>query len=242
VTFPDTTAVPDSIIVAPAQGDIKTTIKYSAKDSIVSNVNNQIVRLYGNAEITYGEINLKAEEIEINWETNILTANSRTDSTGKKIGVPVFKDGADTYETQTMKYNLKTSKAIISGIVTQKDEGYIHGETVKKNDKDELFISSAKYTTCNLEEPHFHISARKLKMIPNDKIVAGPFNLYVNDIPTPLGFPFGMFPSPRKSSSGVIIPTYGEERIRGFFLRDGGYFFAISDYVNLTILGETYSK
>lgn len=241
-TQADTTlAQTDSVTVQP-QGDIKTTIKYSAKDSIVSDVQNQIIRLYGDAKITYGQIDLAAAEIEINWATNTLKANSVTDSTGKKIGVPVFKDGPDEYETQSIEYNLKSRKAIISGVVTQKDQGYIHGERVKKNEKDELFISAAKYTTCNLEHPHFHISAKKLKMIPKDKIVSGPFNLVINDIPTPLGLPFGIFPSPRTKTSGIIIPTYGEERQRGFFLRDGGYFFAISDYINLTLLGEAYSK
>lgn len=238
----DTTqAAADSVIVEP-KGDIKTTIKYSAKDSIVSDVQNQIVRLYGDAQITYGEINLKAAEIEINWATNTLTANSVTDSLGEKIGVPVFKDGAAEYETQSIEYNLKSRKAVISGVVTQQDQGYVHGEKVKKNEKDELYISAAKYTTCNLEEPHFHISAKKLKMIPKDKIVSGPFNLVINDIPTPLGLPFGIFPSPREKTSGIIVPTYGEERQRGFFLRDGGYFFAINDYINLTVLGEAYTK
>lgn len=232
----------DTTLMEQPVGDIKTTIKYSAKDSIVTNLNSHIVQLYGDAQIIYGDIQLNAAEIEINWETNILTANSVTDSTGKKIGVPVFKEGSENYETQTIAYNLKSRKALISGIVTQKDEGYIHGERVKKNAKDELFISAAKYTTCNLEHPHFYISAKKLKLIPDDKIVAGPFNLVVNDIPTPLGFPFGIFPSPRKRASGVIIPTYGEENQRGFFLRDGGYYFDISDYINLTVLGEMYTK
>lgn len=232
----------DTTIVVQPQGDIKTTIKYSARDSIVTSFTGNIVQLYGDAQITYGDIQLNAAEIEINWETNLLTANSITDSLGKKEGVPVFKQGADTYETQTITYNLKTRKALISGIVTQKDEGYIHGERVKKNERDELFVSAAKYTTCNLEHPHFYISAKKLKMIPDDKIVSGPFNLVINDIPTPLLFPFGIFPSPRKSASGVVIPTYGEENQRGFFLRDGGYYFDISEYINLTVLGEIYTK
>lgn len=242
-TIPDSVSAPsDSIALQQPQGDIKSTIKYSAKDSIVTEVADQLVYLYGDAKIIYGEIELEAEEIKINWENNTLTARGGVDTTGKKIGTPVFKDGPETYVTEEIRYNLESGKAVISGVVTEKNQGYIHGERVKKNAEDELFISEAKYTTCNLEDPHFHISANKLKMIPKDKIVSGPFNLVINDIPTPLGFPFAIFPSPKTRASGIIVPTYGEENQRGFFLRDGGYYFALNDYINLTLLGEIYSK
>ncbi len=126
--------------------------------------------------------------------------------------------------------------------MTQQDEAYLHGDKVKKNEQNELFINHAKYTTCNLEDPHFHIAASKLKVIPDNKIVSGPFVLKVNDVPTPLAFPFGMFPAPKKNASGIVFPQFGEERLRGFFLRDGGYYWAISDYIDLKLLGEIYSK
>jgi len=223
-------------------GDIETTIQYEAKDSIQMDVANQIVNLYGEAHITYGEIELTADQIEINYLTHIITAKGTTDSLGNDIGKPVFKDGDETYETDDMKYNFESKKAIIDGVVTQQGEAVMQGVKVFKNQRDELYISHAKYTTCNLKEPHFHIESSKLKVIPNNKVVSGPFHIKVNDIPTPIGLPFGMFPVPKKKVSGVIFPTYGEEKRRGFFLKNGGYYFALNDYIDLTLLGEIYSK
>lgn len=238
------TLASDSLISGQIQpqGDIETTINYTAKDSINFDVQQQIVTLYGNAKIDYGLIQLEAAKIEIDWVNNTLSAKYEVDSTGKKIGVPVFKDGAETYETDQIVYNFDSKKAVITGLVTAQQGGFIHGNKVVKNDKDELFIPLAKYTTCNLPNPHFHIEAKKLKAIPDEKVVSGPFHLEFNDIPTPLGFAFGMFPDPKKSKSGIIFPTYGEEARRGFFLRDGGYFFDISEYIKVSVTGEIYSK
>jgi len=236
----DTTVSRTDTIVA--KGDIETTVKYSASDSILFSVDRQIVYLYGNAKINYGQIILEGAEIEINYETNILSAHPRIDSTGRMIGKPVFKDGVDRFETKEIKYNFKTRKAYISGVVTQNGDAYMHGEEVKKNQDDVLFINHGRYTTCNLAHPHYFISSRKLKIIPQDKIVSGPFNLVINDVPTPLGFPFGMFPSTHERKSGVIFPSYGEEVRRGFFLRNGGYFIAINDYINLALTSDFYTK
>ncbi|MDQ3394490.1 MAG: LPS-assembly protein LptD [Bacteroidota bacterium] len=231
----------DSISVTN-NGDIQTTILYSARDSIDLDVQNQVMYLYGNAKIKYGDINLEADAIEINYLTNELSAKSGIDSLGKPVGNPVFSDISGTYYTEGIKYNFKTRKAIISGVVTKQDDAYIHGEKIKKNEINEVFISKAEYTTCDLPHPHYDITAKRLKMIPNDKIVSGPFQLRINEVPMPLGFAFGLFPAPRRKSSGLIIPTYGEERLRGFFLRNGGYYFAISDYVDLAVLGEIYTR
>ncbi|MEM7549190.1 MAG: putative LPS assembly protein LptD [Bacteroidota bacterium] len=233
----------DSIAEPPAQqGDISTTIQYSARDSIKTEIGTQQVFLYGDAQIEYGDIRLEADQIEINYRTNTLKATYSVDSTGKKRGVPVFSDGPETYETNKIEYNFKTRKAYITGIVTQQGEAFMTGDTVKKNQDDELFIKTARYTTCNLADPHFHIQSNKLKVIPGNKLVSGPFNLHFNKIPTILGFPFGMFPSPKKKTSGVIFPSYGEQRTRGFFLQDFGYYFAVNDYVNLRLTGEVFTK
>ncbi len=237
--IPQDTTIADSL--AAPTGDIETTIKYSARDSIEMDASQKIMTLFGDAKITYGNTRIEAAIIEINYLTNQINAKGNVDTTGKYIGKPVFTED-QTYVTDSMVYNFKTKKAFISGVVTQQGEAFIHGEEIKKNERDEVFISHAQYTTCNLENPHFHIQARKLKVVPNDKIVSGPFNLYINDVPTPLGFGFGIFPAPRKSASGIIVPTYGEERRRGFFLREGGYYFAISDRIDLQLLGEIYSK
>ncbi|GAL82794.1 hypothetical protein MYP_20 [Sporocytophaga myxococcoides] len=235
----DTTDTSDSLNVKH-KGDIETTIKYSARDSIRLDVVTQTAYLYGDAKINYGDITLEAEQIEINWATSTLTAVGVPDSTGKVKGVPLFKEKDDKYSADIIKYNFKTRKGIISGIITQQGEGFIHGEKVKRTDE-ALFINSANYTTCNLAHPHFHIRANKLKVIPQDKIVTGPFNLYVADVPTPLGFILGIFPVPKKNKSGLIFPMYGESRDRGFFLRNGGYYFAINDYVASRLIGEIYT-
>jgi len=239
----DTTTSPtrtDSLTQTPST--LQAEIDYDAEDSIRLSRDQTIVRLYGNANIKYGTIELTAAFIEINYQTKVLSARGVQDSTGNEIGTPVFKDAGETFVTKNIKYNFDTKKAFISGVVTQQGEGYMIGEQVKRNAAGEAFIKKARYTTCNLETPHFHIQSDKIKLVPNDKVITGPFNLHVNNVPTPLGLPFGMFPVPKKRASGIIVPTYGEERRRGFFLRDGGYYFAISDYVDLAVTGEIYSK
>lgn len=224
------------------KGDIETAIKYEAADSIYLDIRDQRVILYGEGKIDYGKIQLQGSRIEIEWPTNTIRANYTLDTAGRKVGVPIFTEGAESYNAQDMVYNFRTRKAIVNGIVTQQGDAYMHGEKVKMNSNSELFIRHAKYTTCNLEDPHFHINASKLKVIPGNKVVSGPFNLHFRSIPTPLGFAFGMFPQPKKKASGVLIPKYGEERRRGFFLRDGGYYFAINDYMDLALTGSIYSK
>ena len=236
-------STPTDTLLAPSRkGDINTTINYSASDSLRFDVKDKTVFMYGNGKVDYGQIKLEAARISTNWETTILTASGAQDSTGKAIGKPVFTDGPEQFVTDNIRYNFKTKKAIIKGIVTQQQEAYIHGETVKKGPNNELYISEARYTTCNLEDPHFHIEAEKLKVLPNDKVISGPFHLKIADISTPLGFLFGMFPAPRKRVSGIIVPSYGEERQRGFFLREGGYYLALNEYVDLALTGEIYSK
>jgi lipopolysaccharide assembly outer membrane protein LptD (OstA) len=224
------------------KGEIEYTIVYTAKDSINFSLDKKIVRLYGDAVVTYGNIQLDAELIVIDYEKSEITANGKPDSTGRLVGFPIFKEGNETYETREMVYNFKNRRAKISEVVTKQGEGFMHGQTVYKNDKNELFTVNNVYTTCDLKDPHFRVISSKAKAIPGDKIVSGPFYMEFNHVPTPLGFAFGMFPSPRKSSSGIIIPEYGEERTRGFFLRNMGYFFDINDYVKVTLLADLYSK
>jgi hypothetical protein len=232
----------DTVKTPPPKGDIETTINYSAKDSIRATLDNQMVWLYGDAKIKYGEIELEAEEIIIDYANNTLTAHGRRDSLGHRVGYPIFKNGAELYETKDIVYNFKTRRARISEVVTTQGEGYVSSRAAFKNEKNEVLSLHNSYTTCNLEHPHFRIISSKAKAIPHDKIVSGPFYFEFNEIPLPIGFLFGMFPSPRKSSSGIIFPSYGEERRRGFNLRNGGYFFDISEYVKLALTGDIYSK
>ncbi|GGG19514.1 putative LPS assembly protein LptD [Pontibacter amylolyticus] len=252
VRRPTTTASPkdtvnisppqDSLVTAAPQGDIETTINYSARDSIRFEVDRKVVHLYGDAKIDYGTMELSAAYIQIDYDLNTLTATTLADSAGQETGTPVFKDGAESYAAKRIAYNYKTKRGRISEVVTQQGEGYIHSEVVKKNEANEIFGLHNKYTTCNLEHPHFYISAGKIKAIPNDKIMSGPFNLVIADIPTPLGFLFGLFPTPKnKRSSGVIVPTFGESRARGFYLSNGGYYLALNDYIGTRITGDIYS-
>jgi hypothetical protein len=225
-----------------SDSEIETTINYNAKDSIYYDLKTQIIKLYGNASIDYGNINLKAHEIMVDWNAQTLDANFIRDSTGLKIGKPIFTENNQSYETDKITYNFNSKKAIISGIITQLDDAYMQGEKVKKNELDELYIHDAKYTTCNLADPHFHIAAKKLKVIPGKKVISGPFYLKFGNVPIPLGFIFGMFPQPKTTVSGIIMPSYGEEKRRGFYLREGGYYFAVSDYFDLRLTGSIYSK
>ncbi len=231
----DTTKVAD-------KGEIETTINYSARDSIRASIDGKMIWLFGDAKIKYGEIELEAEEIVIDYGNSTLTAHGTRDSTGARVGYPIFKNGAELYETKDISYNFKTRRARISEVVTQQGEGFLTSEAAFKNEKDEVLSIRNSYTTCNLEHPHFRIRATRTKAIPDDKIVAGPFYMEFNDIPIPAGFLFGMFPAKRSSSSGIIFPSYGEERRRGFNLRQGGYFFDINEYVKLTVTGDIYSK
>lgn len=224
------------------KSDIETTIYYSARDSINSSLTTKIIRLYGDAKIKYGEIELEAEEITIDYEKSTISARGRLDSVGRRVGYPIFKNGAEIYETKDMTYNFKTKRARISEVVTQQGEGFIHGEAVYKNEENELFSYVNAYTTCNLAVPHFRIISKKSKAIPGDKIISGPFYFEFNGVPTPLTFFFGVFPSKQKASSGLIIPKYGEEGRRGFFLKQGGYFFDINDYIKVQLTGDIYSK
>ncbi len=239
---PDSLSLKKDSTTAAKKGDIETTIVYSATDSINFSLDRKIVKLYGDAKVQYGTIQLDAEIIVIDYEKSTITADGKPDSLGRLINFPVFKDGNEEYETKSMIYNFKSKKAQITEVVTKQGEGFMAGSKVYKNDKNELFTINNTYTTCDLKDPHFRIISKKAKAIPGDKIVTGPFYMEFNHVPTPLGFAFGMFPSQRQSASGIIVPEYGEEQRRGFFLRNAGYFFDISDYIKLTLTADVYSK
>jgi hypothetical protein len=241
-TVADTLRPPADSLKKVPKSDINTTINYTANDSISTSVDGQIVKLYGAAKIVYGAIELEADEITIDYKNNTMTANGRRDSLGRRVGFPVFKDGGQLYEMKDINYNFKTGRARITEVVTEQSEGFLHGETVFKNEKGELLSLRNSYTTCNLEHPHFRIRSTKTKAIPDDKIVSGPFYMEFNEIPLPIGFLFGMFPAQRESKSGIIVPSYGEERRRGFNLRRGGYYFDVSEYFKLALTGDIYSK
>ncbi|MFT6971335.1 MAG: hypothetical protein ACJAXX_001904 [Roseivirga sp.] len=222
---------------------IETTILYYAEDSIITKTATNITYLYGNAYIEYGKIKLDAAEIIIDRNNSELIATGVQDSTGKWIGLPVFQDGGGTYETRGIRYNFETNKAKITGVVTQQDQGYLSGDAIKKNPDGSAYISGGKFIPCDNVLATTFIKANKIKVIPGDKVITGPFLLYIGGIPTIFGLPFGFFPeTSSEAESGILFPKYGEERIRGIFLRDGGYFFGKNEFIRTALTGSYYSK
>ncbi|WP_234735107.1 putative LPS assembly protein LptD [Tellurirhabdus bombi] len=251
---PDAVAAGDTVVNDTTQVDqaFKTTITATSKDSSFFDATGRIYELFGDAEVTYGDISLKAAYIRLNYATNEVFAQGRYDSTSKKwVGLPIFKDGAEQYDTKQIRYNFKSRKGIIQSVVTTQGEGNIRGPRVKKDADDNVYIGKGNgetpiYTTCNLAIPHFHIAATKIKVVHNRQIIAGPFYLAINQIPLPLGLPFGFFPIPKQreiGTSGLIFPQYGEEpNGRGFFLRDGGYYWAMNQYISMQFKGSIYGN
>ncbi|MFC0185670.1 putative LPS assembly protein LptD [Pseudarcicella hirudinis] len=226
---------------------LQTTVTYSASDSTIMDTEKQIVYLYGDATVKYGDISLQADYIQLNWDKNEVYARGTRDSSKVRAkGKPVFTQGSDKYDSEEIRYNFKSKKAIIQTIITKQGDGFIHGGKVKKDDEDNLYISDAVYTTCNLLHPHFSIRASRIKVVGKKEIVSGPFRFELNQIPIPLPLPFGFFPysQPKESGkSGIIVPTYGEEPTgRGFYLRDGGYYWAASPNIGVRFTGQIYSK
>ena len=231
----------DSLKIENEKGDIPTTIYYTADDSIMVDVKSKTAYLYGNAHIKNGDVSIKAERIEIDWVNNVVMARGKVDSTGRYRGKAVFSQKTDVYVTDSMKYNIKTQKGIIHGIQTKQGEGFLHGDTAKRTEE-AIYMKQGKYTTCNLEHPHFYISAKKLKVIPEDKAVSGPFHMVIEDVHTPVGFWMGFFPIMDKKKSGLIIPNPGQGLSRGFYLDQGGYYWALSDYVGIKFLGSVWAN
>ena len=222
---------------------LESPIEYNAEDSMIVALDGQKVYLYNNSLVTYQNIELTAYYIELDLETKEIYATGIIDSTGEMVQKPVFKQGTEEYESETMRYNFETKKAFITKVVSQEGEGYIHSDRTKKIGEEVFITEDAKYTTCDAEHPHFYLNLTKAKVISNKKIITGPAYLVLEDFPIyfPL-LPFGYFPNNPTYSSGILIPKYGEEVNRGFFLRDGGYYWAASEYYDLAVQGDIYSK
>lgn len=220
---------------------IQTEVDYTAEDSIVMSRSDNKIYLYKNAEVKYGNIELVADYIEYNQDSSTLFAKGMKDSTGKVVGKPVFKDKDKTYDAETIRYNFKTQEGYIKHVVTEEQEGFLHGETTKKHENKHFHFKDGKYTTCDKEHPDFYVNITKGIVVPNERIVSGPAYLVIADIPLPLILPFGYFPIQQKQTSGIVMPSYGEESTRGFYLNDLGYYFGINDKMDLKVSGEIYS-
>ena len=218
-------------------------VKYEAKDSMRFDFEKKKMYLYGDAKIDYGDISLTAYAIELDMDSSLAYAHGIVDSLGVESGLPVFKDKSGEYTMRTMKYNFDTKKAIINHIVTEQGEGFVVGDRAKRVNEKVYFMKDAKYTTCdNHDHPHFYLNLTKAKVIPGKKTVTGPAYMVLLDVPLPVALPFAIIPNTKSYSSGIIIPSYGDESTRGFYLKQGGYYWAANEYFDLKILGDIYTK
>ena len=216
-------------------------IAYQAQDSLVL-IGQSMAYLFGPSKVDYKDKGLDANFMRLNLDSNQVYAHYVLDSIGKGTAYPKFRDGGESYESKSLNYNFKTSKGFITGAVTQQGEGYITAERTKMVSNNCLFMENGRYSTCdNHDHPHFYFMLTKGKARPQKNVVAGPSYLVIADVPMPIGLPFGFFPFNKSYSSGIIMPKYGEETQRGFYLREGGYYFAFSDYVDLAVTGDWYS-
>ena len=231
-------------IKKPLSGEsfLKEKVTYNATDSMVLDIANQKIYLYNNAIVVYEDMKLEAGYIELDYGKNLLYSKGILDSAGKTVQKPVSEQGGEKFNAGEIYYNFKTKKGKIKDVITQQGDGYIHGRDIKKDTNNIYYVAHGKYTTCDLEHPHFYIGAKKIKVIPNDKIITGPAELWIADIPTPLAIPFGYFPNKKGRASGIILPTYGESNNWGFFLKEGGFYFGMSEYVDLALRGDVYSN
>lgn len=216
-------------------------IAYKAQDSMVL-LGQNLAYLFGPSTVDYKDKGLEGNFMRMNTDSSLIFAHYTIDSAGKATAFPKFKDGGESYEAKSLNYNFKTSKGFITGAVTQQGEGYITAERTKLMSNNCLYMENGRYSTCdNHEHPHFYFMLTKGKARPQKNVVAGPSYLVIADVPTPIGLPFGFFPFNKSYSSGIIMPKYGEETQRGFYLREGGYYFAFNDYVDLALTGDWYS-
>ncbi|MBL0310800.1 MAG: hypothetical protein IPP77_14340 [Bacteroidetes bacterium] len=236
VLTPDTLSKNDTIEFA-SQDQISEIITYHAEDSIVYDMETKKMFLYNQADLVYGKIKLKANLVNFDWTTSTLSSEGTPDSTGRMVGTPVFSENDKEYEAKRMAYNFKTKRGKVYEVITKEGDAYIHSSEVKKNEFDEWYGLKSKYTTCDLEHPHFYFQAKKVKIVPNKVIVTGPTNLWIADVPTPIYLPFGIFPVKQTRRSGIVIPEYGQDGLLGFFLRNGGYYWAMNDYLSLKFTG-----
>ena len=220
---------------------IDAPVYYECVDSMVWSRNGNAF-LYGNSKVNYDKIELTASVISMNMDSSVVHATGSVDTTGVVTGLPIFMDGGTPYESDRMTYNFKTKKGFINNVYTQQGDGFLMGGKAKKDSTNVFYSQDGMYTTCDAEHPHFYIKLTRAKVRPKKDVVSGPLYLVVEDVPLPLALPFGYFPFTDTYSSGFIMPSYGDETERGFYLRDGGYYFAISDKFDLRLTGEIFTK
>lgn len=239
-------AIDDSLALDSAnrkrKNGIDSPVYYTAQDSLTYEASTGVAHLFGDANVKYQDMDLKSDKIYMCLDSSLVHATGSRDSLGAMFGTPVFSMGGSTYESDTMAFNFKTKKGLIQEVYTQQEDGFLTSELSKRNSDGELFLQHGRYTTCDQPHPDFYIALSRAKVRPGKDVVFGPAYLVVADVPLPLAIPYGFFPFTKSYSSGLIMPTYGDETERGFYLRDGGYYFAISDKMDLKLIGEIYTK
>lgn len=234
----DTTAA-DS---AKRKPGIDAPVDYECTDSLVYDAETRLVHLYGKAQVKYMDMTLNAAKITMNMDSSLVRAAGERDTAGILQDKPVYSQGSDNYHSELMAFNFKTKKGYITNVETTQGDGFMQSQHSKRAADGTLYLEHAKYTTCDAKHPHFYIALSRAKVRPGKESVFGPAYLVVADVPLPLAVPYGFLPFNKKYSSGFIMPSYGDETSRGFYLRDGGYYFAINDYMDVKALGEIYTK
>ena len=234
----DTTAT-DS---AKRKPGIDAPVDYECTDSLVYDAETRLVHLYGKAQVKYMDMTLNAAKITMNMDSSMVRAAGERDTAGILQDKPVYSQGSDNYHSELMAFNFKTKKGYITNVETTQGDGFMQSQHSKRAADGTLYLEHAKYTTCDAKHPHFYIALSRAKVRPGKESVFGPAYLVVADVPLPLAVPYGFLPFNKKYSSGFIMPSYGDETSRGFYLRDGGYYFAINDYMDVKALGEIYTK
>ncbi len=231
----------DSINRKKSNG-LDAPVDLSSEDSLVYDAITRRVKLYGESKVKYQNMDLSSDRVQMSLDSSLVHATGTADSTGEIEGKPVFVMGQDTYESDTMSFNFKTKKGFINSVYTAQQDGYLSSAQSKRDSSGVLYLQHGRYTTCDQEHPDFYIALSRAKVRPGKDVVFGPAYLVVADVPLPLAIPYGFFPFTKSYSSGFIMPSYGDESSRGFYLRDGGYYFAMSDKWDLKLLGEIYTK
>lgn len=222
--------------------DLDNQVVFTSKDSTVMKGRN-MTYMYGDGQIDYGNLKLKSAEIQMNMDSSEVYACGAIDSVGDLVGTPVFEEGGTSYESKTMRYNFNSKRGFITNVITQQGEGYLTGGQTKKSEGEDYYIQNGKYTTCdNHDDPHFWLQLTRAKVRPGKNVVSGPAYMVLAGLPLPLAVPFGYFPFTDSYASGIIVPTFGDDYNRGFYLSDGGYYFAINDNIDLALTGEIYTK
>lgn len=231
----DNSEKPKSVVDEP--------VYYAAADSMHVKIKSQRVLLYGEGEITYQKFELRADFIESDLNSKEIFAKGVEDTSQVYSGRPIFKQGSEEFETDSVFYNLESGKGLIFNVVSEQGEGYLHSDLTKRDNQGHIHVKGGKYTTCDADHPHFYMELTKAIVIPDDKIVSGPAYLVVEDVPIPaLGLPFSFFPNSRQRGAGILIPRYGEEQTRGFFLKEGGWYQPLGQYMDILLTGDFYSN